>query len=631
MRDIWEVLLQTLTVSAIGLYILLIKTIFKDKLPPRWQFSVWVILLIGLILPASGRGMLSFLTETVKTLTAGEFTVSRPVSFFPLLTNFSEINLSNALFLIYLSGIVVFGAKYLFSYIRLRLIIRKCSEASEENKAAIEETAKEYSLPVCKTVTLNGVTSPFVCGIFRPVMVLPEYTVDKKIIMHELLHLKYKDIVFGAIICIFRCLHWFNPVLHYLFNRINNDIEELCDSRVIERLEGEDIREYGNILLSMANEKYASFPGTSSAANGGKNIQSRIKTLVRHNNYTKNSSFISACITIVLAACLLLTGNNSVFPSYIRAKSASDTKLIMSAVRSFGCITPAGALDAYGKAVVYRNAIYRALSAPLSEHDTLSEIIENSFKESGKPVWDTGLDGSPANGGEFQIYNFLRNPDGSYNALLVIKMPYYDSEEENNERYAIQELHIFKEDVRWVVMPLSDFSYTVTYKMLNEWGCDDLPGIKYTATTDDFIIEYNYQLCFSFENNDSHTVTKDPSTSAYFSVAYVNTYSSVTYIGTEENKSNITSLGLATETYSREDEFPEFSNKISGTFSSSNSSGSFVSSTGNRELRDNKVLFGGGSHSTDPDKIQSRIPECIAAGLYVNGELTDTLILERVN
>lgn len=631
MRNIWEVLLQTLTASAIGIYILLFKTIFHDKLPPRWHFSVWGILLFGLILPAKSTGIFSLITETLKTLTSGEFSISRPLCFFPLITNFTEINIFSILFLIYISGVVISAAKYLFSFIRLKSVIRKCPAATEENRMLIEETAKEYSLPVCKTVTLKGASSPFVCGIIKPVMVLPEHTVDKKIILHELLHLKYKDIIFGAVICVFRCIHWFNPLLQFLFNKINNDMEQLCDSRVIERLEGEAIRDYGNILLSMANKKYASFPGTSSASNGGKNIQARIKTLVHYKNYPKNSSFISICITIVLAAFLLLPDSNISFPVFVKAQNASDTVLIMSAVRSYSCSTPAGALDAYGKAVIDSNALCRALSAPLDEHDELYTSIKNSLQKSQKAYWDAGLDSSPEEGSNFQIYNFIKNDDGSYNALLVVKMPYYNCDNKNEERYATQELHIYEENGRWVVSPVSDFSYTVTYGMLGRWGCDDLPGIIYTAKTDDFIIECCYQLSFLYNDSNTATNTTAPLISAEFSEAYINTFSSVTYIGSEENKEKITTVGLATQNHSRSDKFPEFKKSISGTFSSSSSSGTFISSIESTLFRENKEFLSGGGTSADPKTIQSAIPECIAAGLYINGELVNTLILERVN
>ena len=124
-------------------------------------------------------------------------------------------------------------------------------------------------------------------------------------LLHEMLHLKYKDVVWGMVICWFRCIHWCNPFLWYCANRTQNDIESLCDQRVLERLECEDRREYGRILLSMTNEKYARAPGTPSAANGGKNIHRRIESIARFKRYPAGMALVSVCILIVLVASMI--------------------------------------------------------------------------------------------------------------------------------------------------------------------------------------------------------------------------------------------------------------------------------------------------------------------------------------
>ena len=52
MSNIWEFLLQTLTVSITAAVLLLCKRIFADKLSPKWQYGVWVLLAIRILLPA---------------------------------------------------------------------------------------------------------------------------------------------------------------------------------------------------------------------------------------------------------------------------------------------------------------------------------------------------------------------------------------------------------------------------------------------------------------------------------------------------------------------------------------------------------------------------------------------------
>ena len=55
MSDIWSFLLQTLTASGAAAVLLAVKRMLRDKLSPRWQFAVWGVPALVLLLPA-GRG-----------------------------------------------------------------------------------------------------------------------------------------------------------------------------------------------------------------------------------------------------------------------------------------------------------------------------------------------------------------------------------------------------------------------------------------------------------------------------------------------------------------------------------------------------------------------------------------------
>ena len=56
MFDIWGFLLQTLTASGVAVLLLVIKALFKDKLPPKWHFAVWGVLGIMILVPAGLNG-----------------------------------------------------------------------------------------------------------------------------------------------------------------------------------------------------------------------------------------------------------------------------------------------------------------------------------------------------------------------------------------------------------------------------------------------------------------------------------------------------------------------------------------------------------------------------------------------
>ena len=199
-------------------------------------------------------------------------------------------------------------------------------------------------------------------------------------LLHELLHLKYFDAAQGIFWCLIRALHWCDPFMHYVLDRVGNDLESLCDQRVLERLEGEERREYGGILLGMANAKYARAPGTSSISNGGKNISRRIAAIVRFKLYPRGMALASVCIVLVLAAPLLLgSAGTDIGHMYPNELDGLDRSL--AAARTTRCRTPAAALDTYAKGLIYDNGVFLAAASPFEKHGELYEGMRASRAE----------------------------------------------------------------------------------------------------------------------------------------------------------------------------------------------------------------------------------------------------------
>ena len=147
--------------------------------------------------------------------------------------------------------------KYAVSYLSLRLVLCRGTEPGAEKMSRIKSIAEARGINLCRVIEAEGLPSAFVCGIIRPVLAIPsERELDEKVILHELFHLKNRDTLWSVIICALRCLHWCNPVVIYCANRALNDMESRCDQYVLENIEGEERREYGRILLSMANERF---------------------------------------------------------------------------------------------------------------------------------------------------------------------------------------------------------------------------------------------------------------------------------------------------------------------------------------------------------------------------------------
>ena len=393
MGNIWEFLLQTLTVSLTAAVLLIVKYLLADKLSPRWQYGIWGLLALRALIPAGmTRQVLLPLPAWVdmcKTAAerglasayAGPWDAMDAKSVLPWPSGAPE-SVTDWLFVAYALGAAAYLLWKLAAYARLRLALRRGAPASEAVSAQIAGVCEKYGLRASRAVEVEGLPTAFVCGVFRPVLAVPKGGVDDKVLLHELLHLKYFDAAQGIFWCLIRALHWCNPFMHYVLDRVGNDLESLCDQRVLERLEGEERREYGGILLGMANEKYARAPGTSSISNGGRNISRRIAAIVRFKLYPRGMALASVCIAVVLATPLLL-GTASADTGHMHPGPQRELDRSFAVARTTRCRTPAAALDTYAKGLLYDNGVFLTAASPFEKHEELYE----GMRASGADGW----------------------------------------------------------------------------------------------------------------------------------------------------------------------------------------------------------------------------------------------------
>lgn len=455
MSNIWDFLLQTVSVSLTAGLIWLIKLIFEDKLSPRWQYGVWSLLAVRCLWPVSSMQYifpgLALRLEAFKgmaeqslssSFTEG-YTPIRLNHVFPWVTN-RPVSSTDWIFILYIIGMLLFLMRYLLGHLRLRWLLRKGQAPNEGLKSRIQVLCNEHGLISCKVVVINGLDSAFVCGVFHPVLAVPHNDIDDKILLHELLHLKHQDILQGVFWSFLRALHWCNPWIHFVVNRIENDMESLCDQRVLERLEGEARREYGAILLDMANLRYARTPGTSSISNGGKNITRRIAAIVRFKKYPRGMALVSICILVLLAYPILIGQAATVKKEFYTPDNTTELYHSMAAARVIRCSTAAGAIDTYAKGLLTGNALYIATVSPLEDH---AEIEKELRSKDGNPFYleKYSLIGQVATDYGYTIPDLNLQSDGSYHGNLAFE--YYEN---GYHKSLLIPFHAYQQD-GWVV------------------------------------------------------------------------------------------------------------------------------------------------------------------------------------
>ncbi len=694
MTSIWSFLLQTLTVSLAAALLLLVKYLLQDKLSPRWQYGVWGLLALRLLLPVAVTGRYALLplplwVETSKALaesalSSASSAFSAPyvplglTHVFPYLPG-PPRSVTDWLFVLYLLGVLAVLLSDFARYFRLRLRVRRGDPVPSTLEDQITRVCARYSLKACPAVTVPGLSTAVICGCFRPILALPAgKPVDENILLHELLHLQSRDAAQSVLWRLFRALHWCNPFLQFVFNRIGCDMESFCDQRALERLEGEERRAYGDSLPGLTNETSPRVPGTTFLSSGGAQISRRRAAIDRFPHYPRGMALASLCMAVILASSLLwgIQGNGlsdveqgPPTPALSQGDGVAwNFHRGLAITRIYRPSTVAGALDTYAKGLFRNNAYYLAAASPLEQQEYWVQQMERS--ENGRSPCYQDVDpgaylywnASNLNFFEslYQVYSLTPQEDGSYTALLTFSCNslvnpethdvYRDEEDVYQYGWLVLPVRVFQ-DHGWVVEPLGpmapNFSApdcysappylpggTGTYPLCRHFTAQGASG-----TVDVWLSSYFYpnepndnaknmgSLLFgspSFDQQPNLHV-KTTGYNSSLSAAY-------TFSGSQEERDAMTYVGLsvAPDSGSRKDPAPEdLTNRMLPEGMSDNSE---KTSYGVDLLdQNNSLVLTGGSAGWSSSNLFP-IDRCkgFHAQIYWNGQLKETLYLEEV-
>lgn len=373
MNNIWAVLQQGVAAGLVALFLLILQRIFLDKLSPRWQYGVWVVLLLRLVVPA-GIGARTTVLDLwpfveqgrvqaelhLSSAYASPWISSLPSAPWPIPPITAPQSVTDWLFVVYLAGVLAWAIWFGLCAFRLHRRVGTGVPVSGARLEAVRRVAEQYQLPLPRRVVeCKWDHGPFLMGVLRPTLVLPMgWTPEEAVILHELLHLRHRDVLAGWVVTLFRCLHWYNPVLWYAFDKMGQDREALCDQRVLERLEGEERRDYGRCLLAMADDKAVRIPGATTMANGARGVKARIEAIARFKRYPQGMALASGCITFALALALVAGAPVQALMdgayTEVAVNTPQSTSQALATGQLYRATTVAGALDAYGKGLLLR-------------------------------------------------------------------------------------------------------------------------------------------------------------------------------------------------------------------------------------------------------------------------------------
>lgn len=158
---------------------------------------------------------------------------------------------------IWLAGVVVFGTGLAVHVGRLRRRESQWEAVTDGALLSMLDRAR-HRLGIRRPVRLlraAGDTMPMTWGLRAARIVLPRgvetwpATQVEAILLHELAHVRRRDVLVHGIAELARALYWFNPLLWYATHRLVVERERACDDEVI--LAGVEPADYAHQLLEM--------------------------------------------------------------------------------------------------------------------------------------------------------------------------------------------------------------------------------------------------------------------------------------------------------------------------------------------------------------------------------------------
>lgn len=340
----YQVLYMTVIGSIVGLIIYFIRNLFDKKISGKWKCIMWCIALITLLIPIRVeiqtnktpviQNEIIDRVEEIKHISNYEYVqipqneeifesskIKKQQSEDTVIdTDTLDTEKQNTMSLktifiniiipyIWLLGTIAFVITFLSGIKKInRRIIRNIYKDER-----IENILRECKIQLnikkkVKIILQKYKRVPSIFGIFNPSILVTEQTLEednetiKYIFLHELSHYKRKDIIFNFVLLCILSIHWFNPIVWFLFKKIRQDIEIGADELASKGLNQTEKKEYGMVLINLLRNRVEENYTASMLcmSDTGKNMERRIHMIKR-----KSTSIILSMLLLIIIACVV--------------------------------------------------------------------------------------------------------------------------------------------------------------------------------------------------------------------------------------------------------------------------------------------------------------------------------------
>ena len=344
-------LLRQITIisSVLILVVLVIEKLLSKRLSLKIMLFLWLIVLIRLIIPSFvnspidlykliPEATLEQITEVIdntqinqifdykiQPANSADTTIfdnynnsgTNINAIYQIIEYFKNIHLFIYAIFIWCLGVVLVASKKIYAGYKFSKIIADDKEI--ELTEAIEECRRR--LKYNKKITIKKsryVTAPITYGIVNPTILLPENLIENisqrkllLILMHEISHIKRKDIFKNYIWLAAKTLHWFNPLVYIAYKQYLINVELTCDQMVIDNISADERFEYSQTLLDVikmsSSHSVAKAPSGVSFCENNTKIRKRVEKMLNSKKQIKSAGIITVVFAFVLMFCCFTT------------------------------------------------------------------------------------------------------------------------------------------------------------------------------------------------------------------------------------------------------------------------------------------------------------------------------------
>lgn len=302
--------------------ILGLNRLIRNRLPLRFQYRSWFVLLDSLLLSFLPGGMLAEF-RSVGSVGQQAFAISNATSntadvgtagtewlqdTTELIVNSENSQFAFFFLVVWIVGVLALVAVYGCGCRRLRSIKQSATKPTSRIHKRLD--ACKLRLGLNRDVSLlqsRYIAAPVSFGWRKPFVVLPKeidgLSVSEldNVLLHELAHIKHGDLITNYLFCGILALYWCNPFVWIAIRQMRRDREAYCDWAVLNELTDEAERiSYGQTILTFAAGSNSRLYTANGFCQSKEQLKYRLEQVVDFQGETKWKRFLGRCVAGVL-------------------------------------------------------------------------------------------------------------------------------------------------------------------------------------------------------------------------------------------------------------------------------------------------------------------------------------------